>query len=109
VETLEEALQQALMRVDRVLAKAHFWQQRATTVLNKRQIRVLNRLLDTSGDAFEQGINARQYKALANVSKVTATRDLIDLLEKNCLQKLPGGGRSTRYAIAWKLQDKGRA
>jgi Fic family protein len=33
------------------------------------------------------------------VSKATATRHLSDLLNKGCLQKLPGGGRSTRYQI----------
>ena len=33
------------------------------------------------------------------VSKATATRELADLLNKDCLHKLPGGGRSTRYAL----------
>lgn len=100
VQTLKEALQQALCQVDRVLTKAHFWQRHAATVLNARQIKVLNRLLDTVGDEFAHGINARQYRALAKVSKATATRDLTDLLEKRCLRQLPGGGRSTRYAVA---------
>lgn len=100
VQTLKEALTQALRQVDRVLAKSHFWQRHAASVLNARQIKVLNRLLDTAGDEFAHGINARQYKALAKVSKATATRDLTDLLDKRCLERLPGGGRSTRYAIA---------
>lgn len=99
LNTLHAALEQALLRIDRVLSKSRFWQRHATTVLNERQIKVLNRLLDTAGEAFEQGINARKYQSLANVSKATATRDLSDLLEKGCLQKLPGGGRSTRYAV----------
>ncbi len=100
LDTLEQALQQALVRVDRVLEKARFWQRHTTTVLNARQIKVLNRLLDTAGEEFEQGINARKYQSLAKVSKPTATRDLADLLEKGCLRKLPGGGRSTRYCTA---------
>ncbi|WP_235042409.1 hypothetical protein [Vreelandella profundi] len=33
------------------------------------------------------------------MSKATATRDLAELLEKGCLSKLPGGGRSTRYSV----------
>jgi len=99
VSTLEEALQQALLRVDRVLSKARFWQRYASTVLNERQIKVLNRLLDTKGEEFEQGINARKYQSLAKVSKATATRDLAELSEKGCLLKLPGGGRSTRYTV----------
>ncbi|WP_271910230.1 Fic family protein [Vreelandella alkaliphila] len=99
LDTLKEALEQALLRIDRVLMKATFWQRHATTVLNERQIKVLNRLLDTAGEEFEQGINARKYQALAKVSKATATRDLAELLEKGCLSKLPGGGRSTRYTV----------
>ncbi len=106
LDTLEVALQQALARVDRVLDKARFWQYHATTVLTERQIKVLNRLLDTAGEEFEQGINARQYRSLAKVSKATATRDLTDLLDKGCLTRLPGGGRSTRYTIDPDRVDK---
>lgn len=98
LDTLKEALEQALLRIDRVLMKTTFWQRHATTVLSERQIKVLNRLLDTSREEIEQGINARKYQSLAKVSKATATRDLAELLEKGCLFKLPGGGRSTRYA-----------
>ena len=99
LETLQLALEQALLRVDRVLEKARFWQTHAQTLLNERQIKVLNRLLDTTGEEFKEGINARKYQSLAGVSKATATRDLTDLVEKDCLQQLPGGGRSTRYVV----------
>lgn len=100
LDTLLQALEQALNRVDKVLLKSRFWQKYTTTVLNERQIKVLNRLLDTAGDEFENGINARKYQSLAKVSKATATRDLVDLSDKGCLQRLPGGGRSTRYVVA---------
>lgn len=99
LEIMEEALQDALTRIDQVLDKTRFWQLHATTVLKERQIKVLNRLLDGAGKAFENGINARKYRSLAKVSKATATRDLTDLLDKGCLRKLPGGGRNTRYTI----------
>ena len=68
--------------------------------VTERQVKLLNRLLDGAGEEFEHGINARKYIALTGASKPTATRDLADLLEKGCLTKLPGGGRSTRYAVA---------
>ncbi|RXR06450.1 DUF4172 domain-containing protein [Pseudoxanthomonas composti] len=42
---------------------------------------------------------APQLRACQKVSKATATRHLSDLVEKGCLRRLPGGGRSTRYAI----------
>lgn len=99
LSVLEDALQQALLRVARVMDQARFWQHHATAVLNERQIKVLNRLLDTAGEEFEHGINAQKYKSMVGVSKPTATRDLADLVNKDCLRKLPGGGRSTRYVL----------
>ncbi|MFM5560134.1 hypothetical protein [Aeromonas rivipollensis] len=46
-----------------------------------------------------QGINASQYQKMAKVSKANATHHLADLLEKGGLEKMPGGGRNTRYQI----------
>lgn len=105
LQTLLRSLQQAQARIERVLAKARFWQQNRQHSLLPEQIKVLNRLLDgnfLAHDArggFEHGINAGQYKAVAGVSKATASRHLSDLVDKGCLVKLPGGGRSTRYQI----------
>jgi Fic family protein len=105
LQTLLDTLQQAIKRIDRVLAKARYWQHHRGHGLSVEQIKVLNRLLDGDVSAdkngFEDGISAAQYQAVAKVSKATATRHLSDLLEKGCLQKLPGGGRSTRYQINW--------
>ena len=97
--TLQHSLHDALQRIDRVLAKARFWQQHQHPGLLAEQIKVLNRLLDGGERGFEQGISAAKYQAVAKVSKATATRHLADLLAKGCLQRLPGGGRSTRYQI----------
>lgn len=94
---LIEAMQQGQQRVQRVINKTRFWQKHSQTVLSERQIKVLNRLLDSEGEFFLHGINARKYQSIADVSKATATRDLADLLGKGCIRQLPGGGRSTRY------------
>lgn len=99
LKTLLLSLLQAMKRIDRVLDKTRFWQQHRHLVLSAEQIKVLNRLLDGGDKGFEHGISAAQYQAVAKVSKATATRHLADLLEKNCLVRLPGGGRSTRYQI----------
>lgn len=100
LRTLIRSLEQALERVERVLAKARFWQHHRQAGLLPEQVKVLNRLLDGGERGFESGINAAQYQAVAKVSKATATRHLADLLSKGCLMKLPGGGRSTRYQVA---------
>jgi Fic family protein len=66
--------------------------------LNERQQKVIKRMLADGEDAFEGGLNARKYQAIAKTSKATATRDLQDLLEKNLLIT-KGAGRSTNYQI----------
>ena len=97
--TLLKSLEQALARIDRVLVKTRFWQAHRSQALSAEQIKVLNRLLDGGERGFENCISAAQYQAVAKVSKATATRHLSDLVEKGCLARLPGGGRSTRYQI----------
>jgi len=99
LRTLLSCLEQALLRIDRVLVKARFWSAHRADGLLPEQVKVLNRLLDGGSRGFEDGINAAQYQAVAKVSKATATRHLTDLLDKACLIRLPGGGRSTRYQI----------
>lgn len=100
LSTLLKSLEQALARIDRVLAKARFWQTHRSQTLSTEQIKVLNRLLDGGERGFEDGISAAQYQAVAKVSKATATRHLTDLLAKGCLMRLPSGGRSTRYKVS---------
>jgi len=101
LQTLLRSLQQAMTRIDSVLGKARFWQAHQRSELSAEQTKVLNRLLDGGERGFEQGISAAQYQAVAKVSKATATRHLTELLNKDCLQRLPGGGRSTRYQIKY--------
>ena len=97
--TLQHSLNEALQRIDRVLDKARFWLQHPYQGLLPEQLKVLNRLLDGGERGFEQGISASKYQAVAKVSKATATRHLADLVEKGYLERLPGGGRSTRYHV----------
>lgn len=99
LQTLLHSLEQALVRIDRVLGKARFWRRHAEDMLSAEQRKVVNRLLEGGERGFAEGINASQYQAVAKVSKATATRHLSDLTEKGFLRRLPGGGRSTRYEI----------
>ncbi len=101
LQTLKHTLEAALDRIDLVLKKALFWQAHAQDGLNVQQSKVLNRLLDGGPGGFEGGLSAAKYKGLAKVSKATATRHLQELLDKGCIVRLDGGGRSTRYDINW--------
>jgi len=103
LDTLLKSLEQALARIERVLSKARFWQAHRGQALSAEQVKVLNRLLDGGERGFEDGISAAQYQAVTKVSKATATRHLSDLLDKGCIARLPGGGRSTRYQISYEV------
>lgn len=98
------AQQNAHAVIEKVLAKARFWQLHIHDDLNPRQKKVLNRLLDAGKEGFEGGINARKYMSLCNCSRVTASRDLSDLLETGCIVSRGAGGRSTSYDIDWGSQ-----
>lgn len=100
LNTLSSTLQMALSAIERILQKSRFWQRFQGEDFAAEQRKMLNRLLDGGERGFEGGISAAQYQTVTKVSKATATRHLSDLLSKGCLQKLPGGGRSTRYQIA---------
>lgn len=100
LETVLTAQKNAHKTIDKVVAKTRFWQAHIHTDLNPRQKKVLNRLLDFGEDGFEGGMNARKYASLCDCSRVTASRDLSDLLDKGCIFSR-GAGRSTGYDIDW--------
>lgn len=99
LDTLDYAIELALQVIERSLAKKHFWLQHCHDGLSPEQTKVINRLLDGGQQGFENGINASQYQKVTGVSKATATRHLAELVGRGCIEKLPGGGRNTRYQI----------
>ncbi len=99
LDTLDATLGDARQAIERTLVRSRFWQRYHAAGLSAEQCKVLNRLLEGGERGFEQGISAAQYRKVAGVSKATATRHLADLLDKGCLERLPGGGRSTRYRV----------
>ena len=95
LDTLHRAVDQAQHTLDAVLTKARFWQRWATTPLNERQVKLLNRLLD----GFEGKLTSSKWAAIAKCSPDTALRDINDLLTRGVLRKSDAGGRSTSYVL----------
>lgn len=93
--------------INRVLVKAGFWQKFAGTELNPRQKKVINTLLDAGKGNFEGYLAARKYRSLAKTTKATASRDLEDLIKKDILKRLEGGGRSSKYDLTWERFEPG--
>ena len=92
---LNRAIAAANETLASILTKARFWERFATTALNERQIKVLNRLLD----GFEDKMTSSKWAKIAKCSQDTAYRDILDLIKRGALQKDPGGGRSTSYSL----------
>ena len=95
LDTLHRAVDQAQHTLGGVLAKARFWQHWATTPLNARQLKLLNKLLD----GFEGKLTTSKWAAIAKCSPDTALRDINDLLARGVLRKTDAGGRSTGYEL----------
>jgi Fic family protein len=67
--------------------------------LNPRQEKALLRMLEEGPEGFKGGMSADKYIRLTETSRATATRDLLDLVEKGALLKR-GELRHTRYFLA---------
>lgn len=100
LQTLLNALKNAKKNINHILQKTSFWDKHRNTVLNERQIKVLNRLLDAGVGNFQGGINTRKYASLTKTSKPTASREIKDLVDKKCLIKISGtAGRNISYEV----------
>jgi Fic family protein len=97
----EKALARSEDQVNKALARARFWQEHAGAMLNPRQVKVVNRLLEAGPGGFEGGLTTRKYKGMTKTSRETAKRDIAGLVSKGILSRNPGGGRSASYSLVW--------
>lgn len=95
LRTLHGALKVALEKTENTIRKVHFWDKHKDLVLNERQRKVLNMLLD----GFDGKLNSSKWYKINHCSQDTAIRDLNDLVAKKILQKSKKGGRSTNYEL----------
>lgn len=102
--TILEAQRNTIDRVDFFVAKARFY-ERLRGQLNERQDKVIARMFKEGIDGFRGGLSAENYISISPTSRATATRDLLDLVEKGALTKA-GELRHTRYFL--NLAEGGR-
>ena len=97
-DTIIKAQEIAREEVDFVLVKARFYEVYGDQ-LNERQARMVARVFAEGRKGFEGGITTRKYEVITKCPNRTASRDLSDLVTKGIITPLPGGGRTTRYAL----------
>ena len=95
--TILEAQQNTVERVDFYIAKAKFY-EKFRGKLNERQDKVIARMFKEGIDGFKGGLSAENYISISKTSRATATRDLQDLVELGALIKT-GERRHTRYHL----------
>jgi Fic family protein len=93
-----EACLKSEAHIDKALEKARYWSEHAPHLFNARQLKTLQKLLDTGDGGFIGGLTAEKYCKITGASKATATRDLTDLLSKRAVIS-HGVGRATKYYV----------
>ena len=103
VQTFTQGCISSQAVVNQALEKADFRLRAAQCGVSERQRKVLDRLLEAGheglGGGFLGGMTTDKYSKITGASKPTASRDLVDLLDKGLL-RVEGMGKATRYAIA---------
>lgn len=95
LKCLLNALKSSSVLLEKVLYKHHFWNKQSSTLLNKRQVNMLNKLLDD----FKGKLTTSKWAKINKCSTDSALRDIQDLIKKGILQKEAAGGRSTNYEM----------
>ena len=95
LQCLINSIDSTEVTLSKILHKAEFWKMHATTILNDRQQKVINRLLD----GFDGKLTSSKWGKINSYSQDTALRDIQDLIKKEILQKEASGGRSTNYEL----------
>jgi Fic family protein len=96
-ETILEAQNNTIKRVDFYVAKAKFYAS-LRGQMNTRQEKVIGRMFREGIDGFKGGLSAENYIAVTQTSRATATRDLQNLVEQGALTRT-GELRHTRYYL----------
>jgi len=102
-QTIIDAQQDTLKRIDFIIEKAKFFDLYLSTI-NARQLKVIERFFEAGHSGFIGGLSADNYTKIAKTSASTATRDLADLVQKGIFIKT-GQLKGTRYALNIKVNN----
>lgn len=84
--------------IDGAIDKRRYWERHGPSVVNDRQRKVLQRLLDDGDGGFLGGLNAEKYMKITGATKSTATRDLSAMVAAGQLWTA-GTGKAIRYYL----------
>ena len=94
-DILKQSIDNSEKVLNKVDFKRQFWQKYTDVKMNDRQLKVVKRLVE----GFEGNITSSKWTRMTKCTKMTATRDINDLIENGVLKKNESGGRSTSYLL----------
>lgn len=98
-----ESQETSLAMVHFVLGKTKLL-ERLRGALNPRQEKALLRMFAEGLEGFEGGLSSSNYQRITGTSSATATRDLVDLVDKGALVRT-GKQRKTRYSLPLEISS----
>ncbi|MBL1243176.1 MAG: Fic family protein [Sulfurimonas sp.] len=101
MQLLEDSIDSTLLEIEAVQIKAKFWDRHRETKLNERQKKVILKMLSYLPEEFEGGMRVQKYMRITKTTRLTASRDLSDLLLKGVMQS-HGKGRGVHYSLVVK-------
>lgn len=98
VKLLEISIDETLQKVEVVQIKAKFWDKHRDSKLNDRQKKVILKMLSYLPEKFEGGMRVNKYMSLTKSQRLTASRDIADLVQKGIFESF-GKGRGVYYEL----------
>lgn len=95
LQCLDKALDSTDRSMNSVLFKYNFWKDNSALIINQRQKKMLNMILD----GIKGKLTTKKWAKITKCSDDTALRDINDLIAKGILIKDSPGGRSTSYSL----------
>lgn len=95
IETLKQALENAIATIERTIRKSQFWQRHRAVAMNERQTRIVNMLWD----GFNGKLTTSKWAKITKTSQSSALRDIQALVDCGILEVSDSGGRSTSYTL----------
>jgi len=100
LDMFNNSLEEILSTINRVISRTKFWDKTRNITLNKRQLKVLTKLLNYNDGEFKGGLTTKKYVAMTKVSVATAKRDIQELVKYDLIYQIDGfQGRNVKYAI----------
>lgn len=100
INLYEESISSSLDKVNTVKIITNFYSKLQDKKLNDRQKKVIQKMLILLPEEFEGGMKVKKYMSITKSTRVTANRDLTNLVEQNIMEK-HGLARATFYTLVF--------